>query len=75
MNPIWKERFSGIVLCIALGGTAMALSSVIPLMGGALCALILGVLIGPFKPSSTQSGVRFCESTVLKIAVAGMGFL
>ena len=74
MTPIWKERLPGIALCVALGGAAMIVSSKIPLVGGALCALILGVVLGSFKPQSTQSGVRFCEGTGLKIAVAGMGF-
>lgn len=52
----------------------MGIASVIPLMGGALSALLLGLCLGPFQPKRARAGVQFCEKTVLKIAVAGMGF-
>ena len=74
MSSVWKERLPGILLCVFLGACALSIASVFPLAGSALSALLLGVLLSSFLPQSTHSGIRFCEGTVLKIAVAGMGF-
>lgn len=71
---IWRARSVGIGLCVLLAACAMVIASLVPLMGGALSALLLGLCLGPFQPKSARTGVQFCEKTVLKIAVAGMGF-
>ncbi|MEC9464197.1 MAG: putative sulfate exporter family transporter, partial [Myxococcota bacterium] len=66
----------GILLCVVIGFTGRSLGSLLPALGGATCAIVLGVLVGNLirLPGRFHAGVRFCESRVLEAAVACMGF-
>ena len=66
----------GILLCIVIGFAGRGLGALMPALGGATCAILLGVVVGNLVrlPGRYHAGVRYCESRVLEAAVAFMGF-
>ena len=76
MGGRFIEFLPGILLCIVIGFAGRGLGSLLPALGGATCAILLGVIVGNVMrlPARFTAGVRYCESRVLECAVAFMGF-
>lgn len=73
-NGAFRLPAPGALLCTALGGAAWALSDFLPL-GAVVLAILLGALVGNVvRPGEGyQPGIRFCEKTLLAVAIALMG--
>lgn len=72
LQPIIK----GILLAIAVMLVAHGLSTIIPMMGTALIALMLGIIIRQFLPQYEpyQAGVAWSEKYILETAIVLLGF-
>lgn len=75
MNFIRKNGL-GILLSIAVMLLAMLLSQVLPKLGTALLALLLGIIIRLFIPQigKFESGIKFSEKYILETAIVFIGF-
>ena len=66
----------GVLLCCGLGGLGLLVGRLIPVLGGVSSAMLLGVLVGNLLqlPAAFRPGIQLCESRLLEVAVACMGF-
>lgn len=71
-----RDLVPGIVLCIAIAIPCWFLGSAIPVVGGPVFGILLGMLLGFFMKSreATRGGTSFCSKTVLQAAVVFLGF-
>ena len=71
-----KDLVPGIALCIAVAIPCWFLGSAIPVVGGPVFGILLGMLLGFFMKSreATRGGTSFCSKTVLQAAVVFLGF-
>lgn len=74
MNWI-KENFSGIVLSLLLALVAWKLGSLVPIVGGPVFGIILGIIINNTfgKPKVTLPGIMFTSKKVLTWAIVVLG--
>jgi len=72
----WKSFLPGILLCVLVGIAGRYLGHLLPVLGSATSAILIGLVVGNlFKLSERfNPGIRFCEKKVLELAVACMGF-
>lgn len=72
----FKHLIKGILLAIAVMLVAHGLSNLIPMMGTALLALSLGIIVRLFLPQfgAYQQGVAWSEKYVLETAIVLLGF-
>lgn len=65
----------GVLLAVCVAGVSRLLALVIPNLGGATIAILLGILLGNtfFKQESLQVGTKFSESKLLEISVVLLG--
>lgn len=72
MNGMWK----GIALCLAISIPSWFLGKMYPIIGGAVIAILAGMLIGQFikdkKPFA--DGIKFASKKILQWAVILLGF-
>ncbi len=70
-----KELGPGIVLCLAIAMAAWFLGRSVPLVGAAVFGILLGIIVGLFRPSLRfRSGVRFTSKKLLQAAIILLGF-
>jgi uncharacterized integral membrane protein (TIGR00698 family) len=71
-----KKNIKGISLAVMVMFLAMALSSILPMLGTALIALTLGVVLRQFMPrfEAFQPGVAWTEKHILETAIILLGF-
>lgn len=71
-----KHKIKGILLAIVVMIVAHGLSNFIPMMGTALIALSLGIIIRQFLPQFDpyQQGVAWSEKYILETAIVLLGF-
>lgn len=69
------DRLPGAVLCSAIAAAALVIGGRVPVVGSAVPAIIIGVLIGLLvRPGRRLGpGIRFAGRTVLQIAVVLLG--
>lgn len=79
---VWKAccytatcGFSGAWLCLGLAGVAWLLGLWMPLVGGPVFAILLGILIGNLFtiPGITRPGIAFCSKRVLQYSIILLG--
>ncbi|WP_307859433.1 putative sulfate exporter family transporter [Cellulomonas sp. zg-ZUI22] len=77
----WRERAPGVAVALGLGATGAALGSAVPLLGGAVLALAMGVALrevlarGPVAwAHALEPGARTCSTFALQAAVVLLGF-
>lgn len=75
MNFI-KTNFKGIFICLAVAAPSWLLGKSYPLIGGAVIAMLAGMIISAFKSldEGSKPGVKFVSKKVLQWAVVLLGF-
>ncbi|MFW5646527.1 MAG: YeiH family protein [Acetivibrio ethanolgignens] len=75
MNFITKNG-KGILLCLAIAIPSWFLGKAFPIIGGAVIAIIVGMIITLFikEKSSMEAGIKFTSKKVLQWAVILLGF-
>lgn len=70
-----KESWQGFVACLLIDLVAQVIGSFVPQIGGALFAILLGILCGNtfLNGESLAKGVRFSESKLLEYSIALTG--
>lgn len=71
-----KKNGKGILLCLAVAVPSWLLGKQFPIIGGAVIAILLGMILSQFlKDKSTfESGIKFTSKKVLQWAVILLGF-
>lgn len=65
----------GLFLSLVLASVAAAAGSVVPVVGGAVFAILLGIAAGPFFRSSVFApGIRFAGKKILQYSIVLLGF-
>ncbi|WP_314061712.1 putative sulfate exporter family transporter [uncultured Vagococcus sp.] len=70
-----KDRWQGFAACLLIALVAQVIGSFVPQIGGALFAILLGILCGNtfLNRESLGKGVRFSESKLLEYSIALTG--
>jgi len=71
-----KKNGKGLLLCLAVAIPAWLLGKEFPIIGGAVIAIILGMIVGPAIKNRTpfDSGIKFTSKKILQWAVILLGF-
>lgn len=71
-----KENFWGILFCFVLGIPAWFLGKLVPVVGGPVFAILIGIVLGIFIKEKTplQAGVKYTSKKILQYAVILLGF-
>ncbi len=71
-SSLWK----GLLLCTLLAIPAALLGHWLPMIGGPVFAIVLGMLCAPFvrKCTALDAGIRFTSKKILQYAVVLLGF-
>lgn len=71
-----KDNGKGLVLCFVIAVFAYGLGKQVPVIGGPVIAMIVGIVTGLFWDDKTtvQQGVRFTSKKILQYAVILLGF-
>lgn len=71
-----KKMVRGFVLCLAIAVPCHFLGKLVPVVGGAVFAIIAGMVVTLFLPDKTkfQPGIAFVSKKVLQLAVIFLGF-
>ncbi|GGB12017.1 putative sulfate exporter family transporter [Macrococcus hajekii] len=68
-------KWRGIGLCLLIASIAAIIGHYIPVMGAAVCSIILGMFIRPFIDMNRAApGIKLCSKKVLQWAIIVMGF-
>ena len=75
MNLI-KEKYKGLLVCLAIAIPACILGKIFPIIGSAVIAIIAGMVIALFwQPGKTfKPGITFTSKKILQYAVILLGF-
>lgn len=70
-----KKKFSGIVLSILLALVAWKLGNLVPIVGGPVFGVVLGIIINNTlgKPKVTIPGIMFTSKKILNWAIVVLG--
>ena len=80
VNPIlfqeWRARSSGLALVALVVAPAMLMGAWVPMVGGAVSALLLGLALGAagITRPHHQAGIRFAQGPLLRASVVMLGF-
>ncbi len=71
-----QERGPGILLCLGIGAAAWVLGQLVPVVGGPVFAILLGMLLTQIWREKTrvQEGINFTSKKILQYAVILLGF-
>lgn len=72
----WRARASGLLLVALVVAPAMVFGSWVPVVGGAVAALLLGLALGAagiVRPQH-QPGIKFAQGPILRASVVMLGF-
>ncbi len=71
-----KTNYKGLLLCLAIAVPAWFLGKLFPIVGGAVIAIIAGMVVAlPMKDKSAfLPGIRFSSKKILQFAVILLGF-
>lgn len=72
----FKTNFLGIVLCLIIAIPAWMLGGLVPVVGGSVFAIIIGMIVTMLlkKKSKLTSGISFTSKKILQYAVILLGF-
>lgn len=75
MNFI-KKNGSGILVCLAIAIPAWLLGKLFPVIGGAIIAIIAGMIVTMFwkKKGKAEAGIKWTSKIILQTAVVLLGF-
>ena len=69
------KQMPGIMLALLLAVPAWLLGQAVPLVGGPVFAILLGILLAGWKrPESVELGLRFTGKKVLQLSIVLLGF-
>lgn len=76
MKHFLKDNFPGFTLALLIAVVAYILGRLLPLVGGAVFGIMLGILVAAFwkLPETTPKGINFTSKYVLQLAVILLGF-
>lgn len=71
-----KKNLPGIFICLAIALPSWYLGKLFPVIGGAVIAILAGMLITMFwtKKGRAESGIKFTSKMILQAAVVLLGF-
>ena len=71
-----KENLSGIALCLGIAVPAWLLGQLVPVVGGPVFSILLGMIVTGFIKDRTKlnSGISFTSKKILQYAVILLGF-
>jgi uncharacterized integral membrane protein (TIGR00698 family) len=74
--PASPSRLPGLCLALAVAAVAFGLGHVVPIIGGAVFGIVLGILVRQVAPppASFQPGIRFASKQVLQWSIIALGF-
>ncbi|QDE40654.1 putative sulfate exporter family transporter [Luteibacter pinisoli] len=74
--PAESSRLPGVLLALAVAAVAFGLGRLMPLVGGAVCGIVLGILVRHFAAPSArfQPGIRFAGKQILQWSIIALGF-
>lgn len=72
----FKKNISGILACLAIAVPSYFLGKLFPIVGGAVFAILIGMIIALFwnKKGIAESGIKFTSKFILQAAVVFLGF-
>lgn len=75
MDRIWRARAPGLFLTIAVGIVAFVLGRIVPLVGGPVFGIVIGMAIAAWRRPGTQMqpGLAFASKQLLQIAIVLLG--
>ena len=71
-----KTLLPGLLLVAAIAAIALLLGHAMPLVGGAVCGIVLGIVVRNTRPPSAAfaPGIRFASRQVLQASIIALGF-
>lgn len=71
-----KENYKGVLFCIAIAVPAWFLGKALPVVGGPVFAILMGILLNQIikKTEGLQPGIKFTSKKILQYAVILLGF-
>lgn len=76
-KPHFIERVPGLLVVLALAGAAVPLGRLVPVIGGPVFGIVLGVLAGMLVPalrgSWSRPGYEFASKTLLQLSIVVLG--
>ena len=71
-----KENFLGVLVCLGIALPAYFLGKVFPVIGGAVIAILFGMIISLFwkNKGKAAKGIKFTSKKILQWAVILLGF-
>ena len=71
-----EEVLKGLLLCLAIAIPSELLGTLFPVVGGAVFAIIAGMIVTLIIPDKTafQPGIAFVSKKILQLAVIFLGF-
>lgn len=71
-----RKNIPGILICLAIAVPSCFLGKLFPVIGGAVIAIIVGMIIALFwnDKGKTQDGIKFTSKMILQAAVVLLGF-
>ena len=72
----WRERSLGLLLCLILAIPCWLLGKAVPVVGGPVFAILIGMVIALFyrEKKRTQAGIAYTSKYILQLAVVLLGF-
>ena len=72
----WNARWLGLLLCLAVAVPCWLLGKAVPVVGGAVFAILAGMAIALFyrEKGRTQAGIAYTSKYILQLAVVLLGF-
>lgn len=72
----WRARASGLLLVALVVVPAMVIGSWLPVIGGAISALLLGLVLGAAGVTRPRhhAGIRYAQGPILRASVVMLGF-
>lgn len=71
----WRSRLPGLAACLGIAVVAYLLGQLVPLVGGAVFAILMGILIASWRaPSATfKPGIAFSGKKILQGSIVVLG--
>ena len=71
-----KKNWKGLLLCLVIAAAGWYLGKLVPVVGGPVCAILLGMVVTHFLKDKTdlQPGITFTSKKILQYAVILLGF-
>ena len=71
-----KKNGAGILVCLAIAVPSWLLGKAFPVVGGAVTAIIAGMIIAMFwnKKGKAEAGIKWTSKVILQTAVVLLGF-